>query len=111
MSPSINNYLHHIQDEIRFINQSISGMTQSTLVADEILKRAIVRSLEIIGEAVKQIPDSIRNKYSEIPWRSIAGMRDKLIHQYFGIDYDIVWDVIENHIPPLEAAIIELLTQ
>jgi len=63
---------------------------------DETLKRAFVRSIEIIGEAVKKIPSDFKQKYSHIEWRTMAGMRDKLIHDYFGIDYEIVWDVVTN---------------
>jgi uncharacterized protein with HEPN domain len=68
-------------------------------MADETLKRAFVRSIEIIGEAVKQLPDEFRSEHSAIDWRAIAGTRDNLIHDYFGIDYDIVWDIVTNEIP------------
>jgi len=64
-----------------------------------------VRSLEVIGEATKNIPDELQNEYPQIQWRAIAGMRDRLIHSYFGIDYDIVWDVLRNHIPVLAETI------
>ena len=65
--------------------------------------------MEIIGEAVKQLHDSFRNKYPEIEWRKIAGMRDRLIHHYFGVDYDIVWDAVVNEVPSLNIKIKELL--
>lgn len=75
------------------------------------MKRAYVRSIEVIGEAVKKLPDTLRNKYTEIEWRSIAGMRDRLIHNYFGVDYDIVWDVITNKVPQLDAEIRKIIEQ
>ena len=63
---------------------------------DDILKRACVRSLEVIGEAVKNLPEDFKDEYPELEWKKIAGIRDKLIHHYFGVDWDIVWDVIQN---------------
>ncbi|WP_199316647.1 HepT-like ribonuclease domain-containing protein [Chroococcidiopsis sp [FACHB-1243]] len=74
-------------------------------------QRAYVRSIEVIGEAVKQLPDGLRQKYNTIEWRAMAGMRDRLIHNYFGVDYDIVWDVVVNKFPVLDAEIRLILEQ
>jgi uncharacterized protein with HEPN domain len=72
---------------------------------DETLKRAIVRSIEIIGEATKKIPADFKVRWSAVSWRNMAGMRDKLIHDYMGVDYTLVWDVVKNHLPMLKGQI------
>jgi uncharacterized protein with HEPN domain len=71
----------------------------------------VVRSLEVIGEAAKKMPDSMREKYPEIPWKRMTGMRDKLIHEYFGIDLEIVWEVVTNELPPIKPLIQKVLEE
>lgn len=110
MSPSPTDYLRRIFDEMTFLAAESSKLSREGFLADELRKRGFVRSLEIIGEAAKQVPDEIRNRCSQIPWRSMAGLRDKLIHAYFGVDYEIVWDVVSNEVPALLPARRELLT-
>jgi uncharacterized protein with HEPN domain len=80
MSISAVEYLRHILDETDFLTRRLSRVSKDHFVADETLKRAAVRSLEIIGEAVKRLPDGFRTQYPEVDWRAIAGMRDRLIH-------------------------------
>jgi uncharacterized protein with HEPN domain len=109
MSPSAYEYLQHILDETTYIINSANGLDKATFIQDETLKRAYVRSIEIIGEAVKQLPDALRQKYDEIEWRAMAGMRDRLIHNYFGVDYDIVWDVISKKVPELDAEVQKII--
>jgi len=98
-------YLNHILDECRFILTATSGMTKEQLLENEVMKRAIVRSLEIIGEACKKIPVDVKLKWNTISWKNMSGMRDRLIHDYVGVNYSIVWDVIINKIPELEKQI------
>lgn len=80
-------------------------------INDETLKRAVVRSLEIIGEASKKIPAEIKVKWNTIQWKNMAGMRDRLIHDYIGVNYTIVWDVMKNKIPEINKQISEFLTE
>ena len=111
MSRSTIEYLQHILDETLFLINQTQGLTFDKFMQDDALRRAFVRSLEIVGEAVKYMPAEWRQKYSQVNWRSIAGMRDRLIHGYFSVDYDIVWDVVTNHIPVLQQEIRRIIEE
>lgn len=80
----------------------MAGLTRESFAQDTMRIDAVVRNLEIIGEAAKMIPESIRVEYPNIEWRKIAGLRDILAHHYFEVDLDIVWDVVQNKLPELE---------
>lgn len=99
-------FLRHILDECKFI-LSVTGndFSKDDLLQDETIKRALVRSLEIIDEATKKIPADFKTKWNTINWKNMAGMRDRLIHDYIGINYSIVWDVVRNKIPELSGQI------
>ncbi len=86
-----------------------NDFSKNDLLQDETLKRALVRSLEIIGEAAKKIPGDFKIKWNSINWKNMAGMRDRLIHDYMGINYSIVWDVVKNKIPELSNQIAEAI--
>lgn len=107
MSKSATEYIHHILTELEFLEKE-SAISEDLFMRDEVLMRAFARSLEIIGEAIKMIPDDVKNNYSDIDWKSFAGLRDKLIHHYFGIDYQIVWDIVKNELPLLQKQLIEI---
>ena len=111
MSASTGHYLQHILIETPYLIDQTQGLEHETFRHDETLKRAFIRSLEIIGEAVKQLPDDVKQRYDHLEWRAMAGMRDRLIHGYFGVDYDIVWDVVTNKIPELQQAVEHILRQ
>lgn len=109
MPQSVREYFQHILDETTYLLSSSQGLDKATFMQDETLKRAYVRSIEIIVEAGKQLPAPIRQKYPAVDWRAMAGMRDRLIHGYFGVDYDFVWDVVINKIPVLDRDIRQIL--
>jgi uncharacterized protein with HEPN domain len=103
-------YLKHIRDESLYIlSVTGKGITKEEFLNDETLKRAVVRSLEIIGEATKKIPADFKIKWNNVKWKEMAGMRDRLIHDYMGVNYSIVWDVIINKIPELSAQVINVI--
>lgn len=102
-------YLKHIRDECEYLIEKSEVLTREKFIDDETLNRAFVRSLEIIGEAAKKTSDEFKQKYPDVNWKEMAGMRDVLIHGYFGINYNIVWDVVVNHIPSLLNKIEEII--
>lgn len=109
MSISPIEYLNHILDEIDYLVKGREDVTKEQFLSDETKKRAFVRSIEIMGEATKNLPRDFRDRHPHIDWRAIAGMRDRLIHDYFGVDYEIVWDVVANKIDPLRLELEKLV--
>jgi uncharacterized protein with HEPN domain len=101
-------YLRHILAETEFLQVRSRELSRQEFLADETLRRAFVRSLEIIGEASKKLPEAFRAQHPEVEWRAMAGMRDHLIHGYFAVDFDLVWDVVTTKIPALHRQIVRL---
>jgi len=92
-----------------FIEKYCAVVGIETLMADEVLRRACVKSLEIIGEASRNISDDLRKAHPEIPWRQMIGMRNKLVHHYFGVDWEIVNDALENELPEIKLKLAKIL--
>lgn len=102
-------FLRHILAEAEYLASVSATLTREQLDEDPTLQRAIVRSIEVIGEASKKVPANVRAAHPQIEWKAMAGMRDRLIHDYFGVDHDIVWDVLKNKIPRLRTELVRVL--
>lgn len=109
MKREIGDYLHDIIDAINSGMEFIEGMKYDEFAKDAKTVYAVIRAIEVVGEAVKNIPDRVRNEYPDIPWRNMAGMRDKLIHAYFGVDMKRVWKAMKEEIPPLKSTFEKIL--
>lgn len=95
-------FIRHILENIEKIEIFSKGILKEGLKNDELRQYAIVRAIEVIGEAVKNLPEEFKEKHKDIPWKEIIGTRDIMIHKYFGVDLEIVWDIIENNLPDLK---------
>jgi len=102
-------FIRHILEEVNYIIRKTGSLSYEDFVNDETLTKAVARSLEIIGEATKNLSVSFREKHPDVRWRELAGLRDKLIHQYWGVNLEIVWDVIRNLIPGIEEKLKRIL--
>lgn len=111
MSTSPRDFLQHILEECNYITGASKGLPRDRFVEDETLKRAMTRSIEIIGEAVKKLDEEFRAKYPGIEWKKLAGARDRIIHHYSGIDYDIIWEIVEEKVPQLKDYIEEIISE
>lgn len=97
-------YLRDIADAVSDIGAFTKGLSCAAFLNDKKTINAVIRSVEIIGEAAKKLPPSLKNKHTSVPWKKMAGMRDKLIHEYFGTDLGILWQTVKKDIPALKSA-------
>lgn len=102
-------YLLHIRDAIDAVLSYTADGRQS-FIADRKTQDAVVRNLEIIGEAAKRVSEPTRQGHGDVPWKRIAGMRDKMIHEYFGVNLNLVWEVVEGQLPSLRVRIEAILS-
>lgn len=105
--PSI--LLQHILESIALVEEYTSGVSKEEFLQKSELQDAVIRRIEVIGEAVKNIPEALKEKQPNVPWKQIGGMRDFLVHEYFSVDYNLAWGVVQKDIPSLKKAIEALL--
>jgi uncharacterized protein with HEPN domain len=104
-------YLHHILDASTRIEEYLGGVNEETFHQVTLVQDGVIRQLEIVGEATKRLSREVRVKYPNVPWQDIAGMRDKLIHDYFGVDLDAVWLTARDDVPVLKAEVTRILEE
>ncbi len=102
-------FIEHMLESIEKIEKYTKKLTKEKLIKDTKVQDAIIRRIEILGEAVKNLPDDFRNKHPEVEWSEVVRTRDKIIHHYFGVDLDIIWDIIKKDLPKLKKQIKEIL--
>jgi uncharacterized protein with HEPN domain len=111
MKDEFRDYLQDILNEITSVEEFVAGLDYKGFAPDKKTANAVIRSLEVIGEASKNIPKSVKQRHKDIPWKEMSGMRDKLIHGYFGVDLEVVWVVATEELPLLKKRIKQVIEE
>jgi uncharacterized protein with HEPN domain len=104
-------YLQDVLEAVNDVEDFVGDMSFEEFSRDRKTINAVVRSIEVIGEASKNIPESLKAKHKDLPWKQIAGMRDKLIHAYFGVDLEILWKAVKENVPRLKESVLKMLQE
>ena len=111
MKKNVKIFLEHILEAINLIEEYIKDKKKSDFLESKQLQDSVIRRIEIIGEAIKNIPSDFKDSHENIPWKEITGMRDILIHQYFGVDLELTWEAIKVDLPKLKKSIISIINE
>ena len=111
MKREYGDYIQDIIDSVKEVEDFTKELSFEAFKEDKRTVNAVIRSLEVMGEAAKNIPETIRKKYSGIPWKEMTGIRDKLIHEYHGVDLEIIWKVVKEELPPVKPLVLKLLKE
>lgn len=111
MKREVGDYIEDIIDSMNKAMNFVKDISYEELIKDDKTVFAVIRALEIIGEAIKNIPEDFRKRYPEVPWKDMAGMRDKVIHEYFGVKLNIVWKTVKERIPLLKPLFEKILRE
>ncbi len=103
-----NIFIEDIKEAIDKINRYIQGLNYETFLKNDMVQDAVIRNLEIVGEAAKNIPNEIKEKYPDIPWRRMVGLRNIAVHEYFGVDLSIIWEIISSNLPETKPMIMKM---
>ncbi len=109
MTRDLWDYILDIRESLKEVKEFTHGIDLEDFLKDKKTTNAVIRSLEVLGEAAKKIPEEMRQRYPEVPWRRMTGMRDKLIHEYHGVDLETIWSVVKTELPPLESHVEKII--